>query len=82
MVSVIILIWGILSFLGMFIASVPFLGWLNWGVIPFSLVGVALGIVDISKSKRASRLTIAGVILCSIAILAGVIRLQIGCGII
>ena len=34
------LIWGIFAMMGMLFALIPLLGWLNWVVIPFSIIGI------------------------------------------
>ncbi len=31
------LVFGIFSIIGMFVAFLPLLGWMNWGVIPFAV---------------------------------------------
>lgn len=67
------LILGIISALGMMLAFIPLLGWLNWINIPFAIVGLIISVV--SKSK-------GGIILCSVAILLGMMRLSLGGGII
>ncbi len=76
------LVFGILSIIGMFIAFIPFLGWLNWGNIPFAVVGLIISIIATvtAKGKRGS--SIAGIILCAIAIFAGALRLILGGGIL
>ncbi len=80
--QVISLIWGMMSILGMFIAFIPFLGWLNWGVVPFSIAGLVVSIVAIATARSGKGMAIAGATMCLIAILLGTLRLQIGCGII
>ncbi len=65
---------GFLSFGGMIIASIPFLVWLNLLNIPFAIVGVILSAVGaVGGSNRG--VGIVGIILCSIAIVLGSIRL-------
>ena len=72
---------GIVSIIGMFIGLIPFLGWINWGVIPIAAVGLIISIVAIASEKENRGLGIAGLILCTIALLIGIIRLIIGGGI-
>jgi len=79
--QVISLIWGIASIFGMFIAFIPLLGWLNWGVVPFSIAGLVVSIIAIATARGNKGLAVAGATLCLIAILLGALRLQIGCGI-
>lgn len=76
------LIWGILSIIGMFIFFLPFLGALNWLNIPFAAVGFIISLVAIVNAKDGRRAGITGIILCSIAIIVGVVRLKLGWGII
>lgn len=67
------LILGILAALGMLLAFIPLLGWLNWINIPFAIVGLIFS--AISKSK-------GGTVLCAVAVIFGMIRLALGGGII
>ncbi len=75
------LIIGILSLIGMAVAFIPFLGFLNWFNIPFALIGLALSITGIALDKERNP-GIAGAILCSFAITVGAFRLIIGFGIL
>ena len=75
--QVIGLIIGILSFIGMFIFFLPFLGVLNWLNIPFAIIGFVIGIISIINTERKG-IGIAGIVLCTIAIVVGSIRLMIG----
>lgn len=79
--QVLSLLWGILSIIAMLIAFIPFLGWLNWLVIPFAVVGLVISIVVTATAKGPRGLAIAGVALCSIAIVLGATRLSLGGGI-
>jgi len=67
------IILGILSAIGMLIAFIPLLGWLNWINIPFAIVGLIISVVAESKG---------GTILCAIAVVFGIIRLTLGGGFI
>ncbi len=67
------LILGILAAIGMLLAFIPLLGWLNWINIPFAIVGLIFSVI--SKSK-------GGTILCIVAVIFGMIRLALGGGII
>ncbi|OQW37557.1 MAG: hypothetical protein A4E19_12820 [Nitrospira sp. SG-bin1] len=78
------LTWGIFSLIGMLIGFVPFLGALNWLLIPFAVIGtiisaIALGMAPAEASKGKS---IAGLISCGIAAIFGMIRLIVGFGIV
>ena len=79
--QVLSLVWGILAFIGLFVAFFPCLGSLNWINIPFSGVGLILSIVALVTAKTPSKgKSIAGLILCGVAVLFGVIRLVMGGG--
>ncbi len=67
------LILGILSAIGLMIAFIPLLGWLNWINIPFAILGLIFSVIGKSKP---------GMILCIAAIIFGIIRLSIGGGFI
>ena len=75
------LLFGIFSIIGMFIAFLPLLGWMNWGVIPFALAGLVISIIGTAMARKSNRLGISAIVLCCIAIIVGVIRLNIGGGI-
>ena len=75
------LIFGILAVTGMFFGFLPFLGWMNWGVIPVAIIGFILSIIFLTTSRKARGMAIAGLVMCSIAIIVGSIRLCIGGGI-
>jgi hypothetical protein len=68
----------------MLIGFVPFLGALNWLLIPFAVIGaivsaVALGTAPAEAGKGKS---IAGLIGCGLAAIFGFIRLVVGVGIV
>ena len=74
-------LFGIFSVFGMFIAFLPLIGWMYWGVIPFALAGLVISIIGTSTTKKTKGLGIAAIALCCIAIIVGIIRLNIGGGI-
>jgi hypothetical protein len=81
--NMIALVWGILAFIGMGIALVPCLGSLNWLNIPFSIVGLIISVMAYQKAPMDARgSSLAGMILCGIAIAFGFIRLLLGGGIL
>ncbi|MBV6478872.1 MAG: hypothetical protein HGGPFJEG_01629 [Ignavibacteria bacterium] len=78
------LIWGILAILGMLLGFIPCLGAYNWINIPFAAVGLIISIIaavgsDVNSSKTSA---IAGIVMCAIAIVFGIIRLTLGGGIL
>lgn len=75
------LVWGILAILGMGFAFLPCFGSLNWLNIPFAVVGFIVSMVAKSKPGHQGAATV-GLILNSIAILLGFLRLKLGGGIL
>ena len=77
------LLWGMVSIMWMIIAFIPLLGWGNWFMIPFAGLGAILAGVAFAMTAPASRgRAKAGLILNAIALIVGIIRLQMGGGII
>jgi hypothetical protein len=66
----------------MFVATIPLLGWLNWGNVPFAAVGLIINCIAIAIARGSRRTGIAGIVLCCIAIIWGVLRLKVGWGIL
>ncbi len=76
-------IWGILAALGMLVAFFPCLGALNWLNVPFAVIGLIISIVAFASGKEPSRGGVtAGVVLCAIASVLGILRLFLGGGIL
>ena len=71
-------IWGIIAFLWMGIALIPFLGWLNWMVIPFAAIGLIISILGYVPHKNS--LGLVGLVLNGIVIVIGLLRLFLGGG--
>lgn len=78
------LIFGILAIVGMIIGFFPCLGSLNWLNIPFAAVGLIISIVAASQTpiNQPKGNAIAGIVLCSVAMLFGLIRLIAGGGVL
>lgn len=78
------LIWGILASLGMVLAFMPCFGSLNWINIPFSIIGLIVGVVAVNAvpSQQPRGQSMTGTVLCSIAVLFGLIRLFMGGGVV
>lgn len=80
--EVLSLIWGILAILGLGVAFFPCLGSLNWLNIPFSVIGLIIGLVALNKAQPDKKnLATAGVALCALAVILGALRLFLGGGI-
>lgn len=81
--STLALIWGILAIIGFLVAFLPCLGSLNWINIPFSVVGLVISIIALSKEAPDRRGgAMAGLVLCAIAVIIGMARLWAGGGIL
>ena len=78
------LIFGILAIVGLIVGLFPCLGSLNWINIPFSAIGLIISIIALSQTKTGEPKgnAITGIVLCSIAILFGLIRLIVGGGVL
>jgi hypothetical protein len=77
------LVWGILAIVGMIVAFFPCLGSLNWLNIPFSVIGLIIGIVAVTTAKVEKKGGgVAGIVLCAIAAVLGLIRLIAGGGVV
>jgi hypothetical protein len=77
------LVWGILAVLGLGVAFLPCLGWLNWLNIPFSLAGVVISAIATSQAPPDKKnMAIIGIVLCGCAAALGLIRLVAGGGIL
>ncbi len=77
------LVWGILAFIGMMVGFFPCLGSLNWLNIPFSAVGLLISIVAATGARGPAKGgSIAGIVLCAVAIALGLMRLVAGGGIL
>lgn len=66
-------LFGIISLILMLVAFVPLLGWLNWFVIPFAVIGLIISSIGHSSGGKTMN---------GIAIIAGLIRLVWGGGIL
>ena len=81
--QVLSLVWGILAVLGLGVAFLPCLGWLNWLNIPFSLIGIAISAIATSQAPPDKKnMAIIGIVLCAFAAVLGLLRLMAGGGIL
>jgi hypothetical protein len=78
------LVLGILAIVGMVVGFFPCLGSLNWLNIPFAAIGLIISIVAVVKVKPGETrgMAIAGIICCSVALVAGLARLLVGGGLL
>lgn len=73
MLNITSIVIGLIALILAVFAFIPLLGWANWVIIPFAVVGLALG----AMSDRT-----AGRNLNIVVIVIGVVRLMLGGGII
>ncbi len=71
--NILSLIIGVIALLLVLLAFIPLLGWANWVIIPFAVVGLALGAMSDKTSGRNLNIVV---------IVAGIARLWLGGGII
>lgn len=78
------LIFGILAISGMLFAFLPCLGSLNWLNIPFATIGLIISVIALTQTVDGEPKgnAIAGIVLCSVAMLFGLLRLIAGGGIL
>jgi len=76
-------LWGIVAMLWMVLAFIPLLGWGNWFMIPFAVVGAIIAAIGMAVSSPANRgRAKTGLILNVVAIVVGAIRLSLGGGLL
>ena len=71
--NLISLVLGLIALVLVVIAFIPLLGWANWFIIPIAIIGLALGAMSDRTSGRNLNIVV---------IVAGVLRLVLGGGII
>ena len=76
------LVMGILSVCGMFLGFIPCLGAFNWVNIPFAILGLIISIVAYTRNDSEPKGNAkAGIAMCAIAMIFGLVRLILGGGI-
>jgi len=77
------LVWGVVALLWMLLAFVPLLGWGNWFLIPFAVVGAVIAAIGLlfTRDSRRGRAR-AGLVINIVVIVVAAIRLSIGGGFI
>ena len=76
-------IWGVVALLWMVLALIPLLGWGNWFMIPFAVVGAIIAAIGMAMTAPEKRgLAKTGLILNVVAIVVGAIRLSLGGGLL
>ena len=64
---------GMVSLILIMLAFIPLLGWLNWVVVPFAVFSLIVSSIAGSRSGKA---------MCAVAVIAGILRLIYGGGIL
>lgn len=73
MLNIFSIITGIVALLLAIPATIPFLGWANWFVLPIAVIGIGLGALSKSNGGRN---------FCLIVFAIAVVRLMLGGGFI
>lgn len=81
------LVLGILALIGMCVGFLPCFGALNWINIPFAVIGLIISIVALKRMPEVpesgpKNYAIAGTVMCSIAVVFGLLRLVLGGGVV
>ena len=76
--SVVGFVIGIFSALVLILTVIPLLGWFNWLNLPFAILGLIFSLIGTAIAKNKG-LGIAGIVICCIVIILGILRLQ-ACG--
>ena len=71
MFNLVSLVIGCIALCGAVLAFFPFLGWMNWAIVPLALMGAGFGIL--SKADSGRRLN-------SFVLVVGIVRLLMGGG--
>jgi len=69
------------SFVFLLVALIPFLGWLNWFLAPFTLIGLVVSLIGalIGHGRIPG---IIGTVVCFTVLIISILRLFVGGGII
>lgn len=73
MLNIASLVIGIIALILAVFAFIPLLGWANWVIVPFAVIGLALGAMSDKTSGRNLNIVV---------VVIGIIRLSLGGGII
>lgn len=77
------IVWGICALLWMLLALIPLLGWMNWLMIPFAVIGAIIAAIGMAMSAAGRRgRALTGLLLNLAAIVVGSMRLGLGGGLI
>lgn len=71
MLNIFSILIGLFAAMLAFVGLIPFLGWVNWLMLPVAFIGLVLGLLSSSNPGRN---------LCVVVIIIGILRLMIGGG--
>jgi hypothetical protein len=69
MLNIVSILIGSVSLLGVALAFLPGLGWMNWGIIPVAILGLGVGVV--SKRKSGANLNVAVILIAALRLMLG-----------
>ena len=77
------LVWGIVALLWKLVAFIPLLGWGNWFLIPFAVVGAIIAAIGLLFTEAGNRgRAKAGLLINIVVIAVACFRLGLGGGFI
>ena len=77
--QVLSLIWGVFALLGTLMEFLPRLGAFDWITMPFAIIGVMISSAALGRSREEPKgMSMAGLVCCTLAVLAGMGRLVLG----
>jgi len=74
-VSIVGLITGLAAGLVLLLTIIPVAGWINWINIPLAVIGLAFSLIGLLTSQSKAY-GIAGIVICCLVIILGVLRLK------
>lgn len=81
--GIVSVLWGIVSIVWMLVAFVPLLGWGNWFMLPFAGMGLVFSaLAYVLTGPLGKGRAKVGLLLNSVALVFGVIRLMLGGGVV
>ena len=77
------LVLGILAIAGLLLGMIPCIGWYNWFNIPFSVVGIIVSAIAMTKALPGKKgMAVGGLVMCIVAVIFGGVRLIMGAGVV
>ena len=81
--GIISILWGIVALVWMALAFIPLLGWGNWFMIPFAVVGAIIAAIAYALTSPQNRgRAKAGLVINLVAVVVGAVRLSLGGGLL